>query len=56
MISIKTIVNDELEKIKGGTTITVWTGVIVSTIAIFIAGLIEVITNPGKCGEINGYN
>ena len=56
MINIKTIVNEQLENIKGGTSITIWSGIIISTIAIFIAGIIEGITNPSKCGEINGYN
>ena len=45
--------NEELEKIKGGTSITVWSGIICSTIVIFISGLIEGFTNPSKCGEAN---
>lgn len=56
VIKIKTIVNEELEEIKGGTSLTVWSGIIISTIAVFLAGFIEGITNPSKCGEINGYN
>lgn len=56
MIRIRTILNKELETIKGGTSVSVWTGIIVSTIVIFVSGLIEGITNPSKCGEINGYN
>lgn len=56
MINIKQIVNEDLENIKGGTSITVWTGIVCSAIVIFISGIIEGITNPSKCGEINGYN
>lgn len=56
MIKIEILASTELENIKGGTSITVWSGIIISTITIFIAGLIEGITNPSKCGEINGYN
>ncbi len=56
MIRIRTILNEELESIKGGTSFSVWTGIIVSTIVIFGSGLIEGLTNPSKCGEINGYN
>lgn len=54
VISIKKISNEELEKIKGGTSVTVWAGIIYSTIIIFIAGIIEGFTNPSKCGEMNG--
>ena len=54
VINIKKINIEELENIKGGTTITVWTGIIYSTIIIFISGLIEGFTNPSKCGEVNG--
>ena len=36
VISIKKISNEELEKIKGGTSVTVWAGIIYSTIIIFI--------------------
>lgn len=56
MIRIRTILNEELETIKGGTSFSVWTGMIITTIVIFVSGLIEGITNPSKCGEINGYN
>ena len=56
MIRIRTILNKDLETIKGGTSVSVWTGIIVSAIVIFVSGLIEGITNPSKCGEINGYN
>ena len=49
-------IEKELETIKGGTSFSVWTGIIVSTIVIFVSGLIEGITNPSKCGDINGYN
>ena len=54
MINIKKISSEELNNIKGGTTISVWTGIIYSSIIIFISGLIEGFTNPSKCGEISG--
>lgn len=48
---MKEISNEQLENIKGGTAMTVWTGIIISTIVIFVSGLIEGITNPEKCGD-----
>lgn len=46
------IENNELEKIKGGETVTaVWIGVAISAALIFISGIIEGITNPSKCGS-----
>ena len=54
MISIQKLNYEELENIKGETTISVWTGILYSTIVIFISGLIEGFTNPSKCGDVNG--
>ena len=56
MIKIQSLKNEDLENIKGGTSITVWYGIVCASIIIFISGIIEGLTNPGKCGEINGYN
>lgn len=38
----------ELEKIKGG-GISVWAGVGIAAIVVFLAGVIEGITNPNRC-------
>ena len=49
MIKIKNIREEELENIKGGATVSVWTGVVISSIVIFLSGVIEGITNPSRC-------
>ena len=49
MINITTLSTTQLEKIKGGATITVWTGIAIAAIVIFLSGVIEGITNPEKC-------
>lgn len=46
---MRVIQEDQLEKIKGGATISVWTGIAVAAIVVFISGIIEGITNPTKC-------
>lgn len=46
MQSIKT---NELEKIKGGASISVLTGLVVAAIVVFVSGVIEGITNPSRC-------
>lgn len=49
MVKIEKIENKELEKIKGGATVSVWTGILISSAIVFLSGIIEGITNPGKC-------
>ncbi|MBR2678122.1 MAG: hypothetical protein IKE63_01770 [Bacilli bacterium] len=49
MIRISKISDDNLEKIKGGATVTVWTGIAIASIVIFLAGLIDGMVNPGGC-------
>ena len=51
MIKIKTIKNEELENIKGGATtaFSIWTGIVVASIIVFLSGVIEGITNPERC-------
>jgi len=49
VINIHKISDNELEKIKGGAAISVWTGIAIAAIVIFISGIIEGITNPQKC-------
>ena len=51
MDKIKIIDKNQLEEIKGGATISVWTGIIVATVIIFLSGVIEGITNPERCNE-----
>ena len=48
MIKIRKIDEKELESIKGG-ALSVWTGIAIAAIVIFISGIIEGITNPQKC-------
>lgn len=49
MVKIKIIEEKQLNQIKGGATISVWTGIVVAAIVIFISGVIEGITNPERC-------
>ncbi len=49
MIIIKIIQEEKLERIKGGATISIWAGIAVAAIVIFISGIIEGITNPERC-------
>lgn len=42
---------NDLEKIKGGAAVTVWTGIAIAAIVIFISGVIEGITNPERCNS-----
>ena len=43
------IASDKLEEIKGGATISVWTGIAITSAIIFLSGIIEGITNPERC-------
>ena len=49
MIKIKAIEANKLDEIKGGATISVWTGIVISAIVIFLSGVIDGITNPERC-------
>jgi len=49
VVKIKIIEEKQLNQIKGGATISVWTGIVVAAIVIFISGVIEGITNPERC-------
>ena len=40
---------NNLEKIKGGTTEGIWIGLGVASLCIFISGIIQGIVNPEKC-------
>lgn len=39
------------ENIQGGAMISVWAGIVIAALAVFISGLIEGITNPERCHE-----
>lgn len=39
---------ERLEKINGG---SVWTGIAVAAIIVFLAGVLEGFTNPGRCNN-----
>lgn len=49
MISIKKINESELEKISGGGIEWFAVGVGITTLVVFISGIIEGYTNPGRC-------
>ncbi len=49
MINIERLQEEALMNIKGGTTIPIWIGVAVAALVIFLAGVIEGITNPERC-------
>ena len=49
MVKISKISDENLERIKGGTTISIWTGIAIASIIIFISGVIDGLVNPGDC-------
>lgn len=49
MVKIKEIETSALEKIRGGASISVLTGIVIAAIVVFISGVIEGITNPERC-------
>lgn len=51
MINIQKIKEENLEKIKGGEGFTIWAGIVVAGIIIFVSGLIDGIVNPRGCNE-----
>ncbi len=51
MIKIQKIEKEQLERIKGGAAISVWTGIAIAAIVVFLSGVIEGITNPEKCNS-----
>jgi len=48
-IKIKEINKEDLEKIQGGAAVSIWTGIAIAAIVVFISGIIEGITNPERC-------
>ena len=48
-IWLKEIEKENLEQITGGTAISIWTGIVIAAIVVFISGIIEGITNPERC-------
>ncbi len=51
VIRIKIINVEEQEKIKGGAAISIWTGIMISALVVFISGVIEGIAHPERCHE-----
>lgn len=49
MIKIKKLSEEKLENIKGGATITLWTGIVIASLIVFISGIFEGITDPKEC-------
>lgn len=49
MISIKKINDNELDKISGGGIEWFAVGLGITTLVVFISGIIEGYTNPGRC-------
>ena len=51
---LKEIEPEKLDKITGGTAISIWTGIVIAAIVVFIAGVIEGLTKPlwQKCRNI----
>lgn len=43
---LKEIEPEKLDKITGGTAISIWTGIVIAAIVVFIAGVIEGLTKP----------
>lgn len=41
MIRISKISDENLERIKGGATVTIWTGIAIASIIIFLSGVID---------------
>lgn len=50
-MKIKQLKNAELEKIQGGEVATIWVALGISSLVIFICGVIEGITNPTRCNQ-----
>ena len=50
---MKNLNNLELERINGGMSVSagVSIGVVVTAIVVFLSGVIEGITNPGRCNN-----
>lgn len=49
VISIEIISDEKLEKVSGGGIQWLAVGVGIATIIVFISGIIEGYTNPGRC-------
>lgn len=49
MINIKKVSNEDLDKISGGGVEWFAVGLGIVTLIVFISGIIEGYTNPGRC-------
>ena len=45
------ISEEEEQKIQGGAGISIWAGICIAALTVFISGIIEGITNPERCKE-----
>ncbi len=43
--------DEEGLSIKGGAGFSIWAGIVIAALAIFVSGIIEGVTNPAKCSE-----
>ena len=43
--------NEKLDGIKGGEMVSFWSFIAVSSLVVFISGVVEGITNPKRCIE-----
>ena len=53
VISIEKIENDKLEKISGGSVEWLGIGLAIAAVVVFLSGVIEGITNPGRCDAVS---
>lgn len=53
MINIERISDDKLDKISGGGVEWLGVGLAIAAIVVFLAGVIEGYTNPGRCDALN---
>lgn len=45
---MKALESEELKKITGG---SVWVGIAIAAIVVFLSGVLEGFTNPGRCNN-----
>ncbi|MDD5888551.1 MAG: hypothetical protein PUC82_03580 [bacterium] len=45
---MQVLADDDLKVVTGG---SVWTGIAISAIVVFLSGVLEGFTNPGRCNN-----
>ena len=48
---MKKINDNESQNIKGGAGLSIWAGICIAALTVFVSGIIEGITNPERCKE-----